>query len=105
LYEIIELKKLAPQINLLRLNVPLITQRAEAGQFVVLRINEEGERIPMSITDLDRHTSSSRRWEKRPRIWPPSRKATLWRMWWVLWGFPRTWKITAPVSVWGEESE
>ena len=53
MYEIIELKKLAPQINLLKLHLPLITQRAEAGQFVVLRINEEGERIPMSITDLD----------------------------------------------------
>jgi ferredoxin--NADP+ reductase len=53
LYEIIELRKLAPQINLLKLHLPLITQRAEAGQFVVLRINEEGERIPMSITDLD----------------------------------------------------
>ncbi len=54
--EIIELKKLAPQINLLKLNVPLITQKAKAGQFVVLRINEEGERIPMSITDLDAKT-------------------------------------------------
>lgn len=51
--EILELRKLAPQINLLRLNEPLITQKAKAGQFVVLRINEEGERIPMSITDLD----------------------------------------------------
>jgi ferredoxin--NADP+ reductase len=53
LNEILELKKLAPEINLLKLNVPLITQKAKAGQFVVLRINEEGERIPMSITDLD----------------------------------------------------
>jgi NAD(P)H-flavin reductase len=53
LNEILQLTKLAPQINLLKLNVPLITQRAKAGQFVVLRINEEGERIPMSITDLD----------------------------------------------------
>jgi ferredoxin--NADP+ reductase len=53
LNEILQLTKLAPQINLLKLNVPLITQRAEAGQFVVLRINEEGERIPMSITDLN----------------------------------------------------
>ena len=54
--EIIELKKLAPEINRLKLNVPLITQKAKAGQFVVLRINEEGERIPMSITDLDAET-------------------------------------------------
>ena len=54
--EIIELKKLAPEINLLKLNVPLISRKAKAGQFVVLRINEEGERIPMSITDLDAKT-------------------------------------------------
>jgi NAD(P)H-flavin reductase len=56
LNEILELTKLAPEINLLRLNVPLITQKAKAGQFVVLRINEEGERIPMSITDLNPET-------------------------------------------------
>lgn len=54
--EILELRKLAPQINLIKLNVPLITQKAKAGQFVVLRLNEEGERIPMSITDLDPQT-------------------------------------------------
>jgi ferredoxin--NADP+ reductase len=53
LNQIVEMKKLAPSINLLRLEVPEITRKAEAGQFVVLRINEEGERIPMSITDLD----------------------------------------------------
>ncbi|MCK4384916.1 MAG: sulfide/dihydroorotate dehydrogenase-like FAD/NAD-binding protein [candidate division Zixibacteria bacterium] len=54
--KILEMKKLAPSINLLRLEVPEITKKAEAGQFVVLRINEEGERIPMSITDLDPET-------------------------------------------------
>lgn len=51
--QIVEMKKLAPSINRLRLEAPEITRKAEAGQFVVLRINEEGERIPMSITDLD----------------------------------------------------
>jgi ferredoxin--NADP+ reductase len=56
LNEILELTRLAPEINLLKLKVPLITQKAKAGQFVVLRINEEGERIPMSITDLDPKT-------------------------------------------------
>jgi ferredoxin/flavodoxin---NADP+ reductase len=56
LNEILDLRKLAPQINLIKLNVPLITQKAKAGQFVVFRINEEGERIPMSITDLDSQT-------------------------------------------------
>jgi ferredoxin--NADP+ reductase len=56
LNKIVEMKKLAPGINRLRLEVPEITRKAEAGQFVVLRINEEGERIPMSITDLDPKT-------------------------------------------------
>ncbi len=51
--KILEMTRLAPSINLLRLEVPEITKKAKAGQFVVLRINEEGERIPMSITDLD----------------------------------------------------
>ncbi|MCK4428378.1 MAG: sulfide/dihydroorotate dehydrogenase-like FAD/NAD-binding protein, partial [candidate division Zixibacteria bacterium] len=54
--KIVEMTKLTPSINLLRLEVPEITRKAEAGQFVVLRINEEGERIPMSITDLDLKT-------------------------------------------------
>ncbi|MFQ6032192.1 MAG: sulfide/dihydroorotate dehydrogenase-like FAD/NAD-binding protein [Candidatus Zixiibacteriota bacterium] len=54
--KIVEMKKLAPSINLLKLEVPEITRKAKAGQFVVLRINEEGERIPMSITDLDPKT-------------------------------------------------
>jgi len=53
LNKIVEMRKLAPSINLLRIEVPEITRKAKAGQFVVLRINEEGERIPMSITDLD----------------------------------------------------
>jgi ferredoxin--NADP+ reductase len=56
LYDILELEKLAPQINLLKLHVPLIARKAKAGQFVVLRINQEGERIPMSITDMDAET-------------------------------------------------
>ncbi len=56
MYDVLELEKLAPQINLLKLHVPLIARKAKAGQFVVLRIDQEGERIPMSITDLDAKT-------------------------------------------------
>jgi len=56
LKKIVEMRRLAPSINLLKLEVPEITRKAKAGQFVVLRINEEGERIPMSITDLDPKT-------------------------------------------------
>jgi ferredoxin--NADP+ reductase len=56
LNRIVEMTKLASSINLLRIEAPEITKKAKAGQFVVLRINEQGERIPMSITDLDPQT-------------------------------------------------
>jgi NAD(P)H-flavin reductase len=46
-------EKLAPQINLIKLEVPEITRKAQPGQFVILRIHKEGERIPMSIADLE----------------------------------------------------
>lgn len=54
--EIIKKEKLAPQINLIEVNVPEIVSKARPGQFVILRIHEEGERIPMSIADLEPET-------------------------------------------------
>ena len=53
---IIKKEKLAPQINLIKLEVPEITRKAQAGQFVILRVHEDGERIPMSIADLEPET-------------------------------------------------
>jgi NAD(P)H-flavin reductase len=53
LFRIVEKEKLAPNINRILLEAPLIAQKIKPGQFVILRINEEGERIPMSINDLD----------------------------------------------------
>ena len=50
---IVKKEKLAPQINLIKLEVPEITRKAQPGQFVILRIHQEGERIPMSIADLE----------------------------------------------------
>ncbi|MGB2698487.1 MAG: sulfide/dihydroorotate dehydrogenase-like FAD/NAD-binding protein [Candidatus Zixiibacteriota bacterium] len=51
--QIVVKEKLAPQINLIKLEVPEITRKAQPGQFVILRIHKEGERIPMSIADLE----------------------------------------------------
>jgi len=53
LSEILEKKTLGPQINLIKLKVPHIVKKAKPGQFVILRTHERGERIPMSIADLD----------------------------------------------------
>lgn len=51
--EIVKKEKLGPKINLIKVKVPEIVRKARPGQFVILRIHEEGERIPMSIADLE----------------------------------------------------
>jgi len=52
-FRIIEKRNLAPRIKLLSLEAPLIAARCRPGQFVVIRINEEGERIPLTIACYD----------------------------------------------------
>lgn len=54
--EIIKKERLGPKINLIKLKVPEIVRKAQPGQFVILRIHEEGERIPMSIADLEKES-------------------------------------------------
>lgn len=51
--EILEKITLAPKIHEFKFWVPRIVKKARAGQFVILRIDENGERIPMSIAGLD----------------------------------------------------
>ncbi|MDH5684285.1 MAG: sulfide/dihydroorotate dehydrogenase-like FAD/NAD-binding protein [candidate division WOR-3 bacterium] len=52
--KILKTEELAPDIKLMELEAPLITQKVKPGQFVVLRIYEEGERIPLTIADTDK---------------------------------------------------
>lgn len=54
MYRIVKKEVLAPTLNLFEIEAPLVAQKAQAGQFVILRINEEGERIPLTIADFDR---------------------------------------------------
>jgi ferredoxin--NADP+ reductase len=44
---------LAPDIKLLEIEAPRIAQKREAGQFVIVRVHEHGERIPLTIADSD----------------------------------------------------
>ena len=54
MYRIIKKEKLVENIDRFYLKAPLIAKKGKAGQFVVIRINEEGERIPLTIADYDR---------------------------------------------------
>jgi len=54
LYEILYREDLAPVTKLIEVKAPLVASKARAGQFVVIRVNEKGERIPLTIADFDR---------------------------------------------------
>lgn len=54
MYRIVRKEVLAPTLSLFEIEAPLVARKAQAGQFVILRIDEEGERIPLTIADFDR---------------------------------------------------
>lgn len=56
--EIIEKEMLSPEIVKWIVKAPLIAKKAEPGQFVILRITGQGERIPLTIADFDRTTGT-----------------------------------------------
>ena len=53
MFEIREARFLAPDVKLFRIAAPRIAVKRKAGQFVILRIHEHGERIPLTIADSD----------------------------------------------------
>ncbi|MDD3846734.1 MAG: bifunctional dihydroorotate dehydrogenase B NAD binding subunit/NADPH-dependent glutamate synthase [Syntrophorhabdaceae bacterium] len=52
--QIVEKNVLAPSITMYKLNVPDIAKKVKAGQFVVVRGDDMGERIPLTVADYDR---------------------------------------------------
>jgi len=53
MYEILKKLQLAPKIKLIKINAPQIAMKAKAGQFVILRIDEKGERIPLTLAEWE----------------------------------------------------
>ncbi len=51
MFKILSNEKIAPRIFKMTLEAPLIAKKAKAGHFVIVRIDEEGERIPLTIAD------------------------------------------------------
>lgn len=54
MYEILAREDLAPVTKLFDVHAPAVANKAQAGQFVIVRLHEEGERIPLTIADYDR---------------------------------------------------
>jgi len=53
LFEILENQVIADKVNRYRIHSPQIAERRKAGQFIILRIDDQGERIPLTIADAD----------------------------------------------------
>lgn len=58
MYKILSRQDLAPNIHLFKISAPSIAKKAQAGQFVIVRVDEKGERIPLTIADWDRAEGS-----------------------------------------------
>ncbi len=58
MYPILYKEALAPKIYLFKIGAPAIARKAKAGQFIVIRIDEKGERIPLTIADWDEKEGS-----------------------------------------------
>ena len=58
MYEIVAREDLAPVTKLFVVRAPRVAAKAQAGQFVILRIDARGERIPLTIADFDREAGT-----------------------------------------------
>ena len=54
MYKIIRKEVLNPTVTLMEVEAPFVAKKAEPGQFIILRVDAEGERIPLTIADYDR---------------------------------------------------
>jgi len=53
-YRVVKRRQLAPAIVLFEVEAPAVAAKVEAGQFVIVRMNEKSERIPLTVMDFDR---------------------------------------------------
>lgn len=54
MFKIVDKKILNDQVVLMEIEAPFIAKKASAGQFIIFRIDEKGERVPLTIADYDR---------------------------------------------------
>ena len=58
MYQILKKRRLSENVVLMEIDAPYVAKKAEPGQFIILRVDEEGERIPLTIAEYDREKGS-----------------------------------------------
>ena len=69
MFRILKKKNLAPNIFLMDVEAPRIAKNALPGQFLIVRVDDEGERVPLTIWLPALYRSSSRSSAERPTGW------------------------------------
>lgn len=54
MYKIVKKRVLNPTVTMMDIYAPLVAKKAEAGQFIILRVDKDGERIPLTVAGYDR---------------------------------------------------
>src|SRR5699024_12139361 len=54
MYKIVCKKELNPSVTYMEIEAPFVARKAKAGQFIIFRIDERGERVPLTIAGYDR---------------------------------------------------
>ena len=58
MYKILKKESLNPTVTLMEIEAPFVAAKAQPGQFIILRVNDEGERIPLTVAGYDRAKGS-----------------------------------------------
>jgi len=58
MYRIVKKKALNPTVTMMEIEAPAVARKAEPGQFIILRVDENGERIPLTIAAYDRQAGT-----------------------------------------------
>ena len=54
MFRIVRKKVLNPTVTQMEIEAPLVAKKAKPGQFIILRVDEEGERIPLTVAGVNR---------------------------------------------------
>ena len=58
MYKIVSKETLNASVELMEIEAPFVARKCEAGQFIIIRVDEDGERIPLTIADYDREKNT-----------------------------------------------
>ena len=53
MYKIVRRRSLKPTVTQIEVEAPLVANKAKPGQFIILRVDEEGERIPLTVAGVN----------------------------------------------------